>query len=304
MSSSPSLKPGYLYVLIHPSDPELFKVGVTVRTPEERLAQHNGDHSQLAGRIAKETGQLWELKEFHAVPDPYYAESVFWSRTRFVDIPFRRGVEIERMPWPEVQTALNAAKAAGPRPPPADLPEHVYAYTAQIRRRLNGRGIALCGYVRSIISGKSDFCCINGHQWRTTPRLVGEGRGCPECGVGDRSPNDIARIINAGVVCLLTHPDKPGHVNVGAADGTLEEIGNNWPWDDWEMHRYRRVDNVEMAERIAWDLLSHPLPHDRQPIEKDLGIAEGAFRKLVYVMQSEFANEERRRARFEDLAGL
>jgi hypothetical protein len=95
------LKSGYLYVLIHPSAPELFKVGITVRTPEERLAQHNSDYSQLAGRIVQETGQLWELKEFHRVPDPYFAESVFWSNTRFADIPYRRGIEIERMTWVE-----------------------------------------------------------------------------------------------------------------------------------------------------------------------------------------------------------
>ena len=32
---------GYLYVLAHPSDPDLYKIGVTVLRPEKRLAQHN-----------------------------------------------------------------------------------------------------------------------------------------------------------------------------------------------------------------------------------------------------------------------
>ena len=303
-ATSSAQKPGHLYVLIHPSDPALFKVGITARTPEERLAQHNSDYSQLAGRIVKETGQKWELKEFHPVPDPYYAESVFWSNTKFADIPYRRGVEIERMTWQEVQKALDAAKCAGHRPAEPDLPEHVYAYTAQIRRRLSGRGISLSGYVRSIISGKSDFRCINGHRWRTTPRLVGEGGGCPECGMGECSPDEIIKMIKAGVVCLLTHPDKPEHIAVGAAYGTLEEMRSNWPWGDWEVHRYRRAEDTDMAERLAWGLLSHPLPHDRQPIEKDLDVAESAFRDLVYAVQIQFANEERRRERFEDLPEL
>ena len=62
------MKPGYIYVLVHPSDPDLYKVGITTRTPQIRLAQHNNDYSQLTGRIVKETGQKWELKEYH--PDP------------------------------------------------------------------------------------------------------------------------------------------------------------------------------------------------------------------------------------------
>ena len=295
------MKPGYIYVLTHPSDPDLYKIGITTRTPRERLAQHNSDYSQLAGRIVKETGQIWELKEYHPVPDPYYSESVFWSTTRFVDMPYRRGVEIETMSWEEVEGALDAAKNAGLRPPPPKQPDHVYAYTAQIRKRLEGRGIALVGYVRSIGSGKSVFRCINGHQWRTTPRLVGEGEGCPECGIGERDPEEIMEMIKAGVVCLLTHPDKPGYVNIGVGYGTLEEVCRERHWDDWEVHRYRNVEETDLAEKIIWDLLSEPLPHDREPIQKRLDIAEGAFRKLIYVMREEIANEERRRERYEDL---
>ena len=295
------MKSGYLYVLVHPSDPDLYKIGITTRTPQERLAQHNSDYSQLAGRIVKETGQIWELKEYHPVPDPYYAESVFWSITRFVDIPYRRGVEIEQMSWEEVENALDAAKNAGLRPPPPKQPDHVYAYTAQIRKRLEGRGIALVGYVRSIVSGKSDFRCINGHQWRTTPKLVGEGVGCPECGIGECDPEEIIEMIKAGVVYLLTHPDKPGYVNIGVGYGTQGEDCREWSWGDWEAHRYRNVEDTDLAEKIIWDLLCEPLPHDREPIQKRLDIAEDAFRKLIYVMQEEIANEERRRESYEDL---
>ena len=62
-----AIKSGYIYVLIHPSDPDLYKIGITTLKPEQRLAQHNSDCTQLTGRIVKETGQKWELKEFHAV---------------------------------------------------------------------------------------------------------------------------------------------------------------------------------------------------------------------------------------------
>ena len=109
------MKPGYLYVLVHPSDSDLYKIGITIRTPQIRLAQHNSNYSQLAGRIVKETGQKWELKEYHPVPDPHYSELVFWRTTKFADIPYRRGVEVETMSWEEVEKALDAAKNAGLR---------------------------------------------------------------------------------------------------------------------------------------------------------------------------------------------
>ena len=51
-----AMKSGYLYVLVHPSDPDLYKIGVTILRPEKRLAQHN---SQL-----DITGALKELKNF------------------------------------------------------------------------------------------------------------------------------------------------------------------------------------------------------------------------------------------------
>jgi hypothetical protein len=287
------MKSGYIYVLVHPSDPDLYKIGITTRKPEHRLAEHNSNYEEYTGKIVKETGQKWELKEFHAVPDPYWAESVFWGTTPFADIPYRYGVEVERMDWDQVQKGLDAAKKAGVRPGPGPLPDHVYAYTASIRKRLEGRGITLLGYVRSIISGKANFRCSNGHEWRTTPSLVGEGQGCPECGIGERDPEEIRQRIKAGVICLLTHPDKPGFVNIGLGYGTLEEICRERPWGDWEMHRYRNVEEVALAESLIWELLGEPLPHDREPIKKDLSVAEDAFRKLIYAMREEIALAEK-----------
>lgn len=247
----------------------------------------------ITGRIVKETGQKWELKEFHAVPDPNWAESVFWGTTPFAVIPYRHGVEVERMAWDQVQKGLDAAKKAGVRPGPESLPDYVYAYTASIRKRLEGRGITLLGYVRSIISGKANFRCSNGHEWRTTPKLVGDGQGCPECGVGERDPDEIRQKIKAGVICLLTHPDKPGFVNIGLDFGTLQEVFTKRPWGDWEIRRYRNVEEAALAESLIWELLGKPLPHDRKPIKKDLSVAEDAFRKLFYAMQEEIALAEK-----------
>lgn len=289
------MKSGYLYVLVHPSDADLYKVGITMRNPEHRLAEHNSNYEEYTGQIVKETGQKWELKEYHAVPDPNWAEIVFWTATELADIPYRRGIEVEKMEWELVQKALDAAKKAGVRPGPDPLSDHVYAYTASIRKRLEGRGITLLGYVRSIISGKANFRCSNGHEWRTTPLHVGEGQGCPECEIGERGPEEIRQRIKAGVICLLTHPDKSGCVKIGLGYGTLEEVCRERPWGDWEIHRYRNVEEVALAESLIWELLGEPLPHGREPIKKDLNEAEDAFRKLIYAMREEIAFEERRK---------
>lgn len=290
-----TMKSGYIYVLVHPSDPGLYKVGITTRKPELRLAQHNSAYDSVAGRIVKETGQKWELKEYHAVPDPYWAEITFWRTTHFSLIPYRYGVEVEWMDWSQVQRGLDAAKSAGIRPGPAPLPDHVYAYTASIKKRLEGRGITLLGYVRSIESGKANFRCSNGHEWRTTPSHVGEGQGCPECGIGERDPEEIRQRIKAGVICLLTHPEKSGFVNIGLGYGTLEDVCRVKPWGDWEAHRYRGVEEVALAESLIWELLGKPLPHDREPIKMDLDVAEDAFRKLIYLLRAEIALEEKRK---------
>jgi hypothetical protein len=68
-----TMNSGYLYVLAHPSDPYVYKIGVTIKKPEQRLAEHNTVYTELTGQIVKETGQKWELKQYIAVPDPYWA---------------------------------------------------------------------------------------------------------------------------------------------------------------------------------------------------------------------------------------
>lgn len=288
------MKPGYIYVLTHPSDPKLYKVGVTIREPLVRMAQHNSDFTKAAGRIVKETGQEWQLKEFHPVEDPYWAEKAFWSQIPQSAIPYRGGVEVEIMSWEDVCVGIAAAKDAGMRPESSAIPTYQTAYNVSVKKRLVGRGITLLGHVKSIVSGRNDFQCSNGHQWRTRPKLVMEGEGCPECGMGTRTPEEMIEIANAGFICLLTHPDKPGYVRIGIQRGALNQISKDYPWGEWEIHRYRNVEELALAESLIWELLGKLLPHNREPIKIELADAEEAMRSLIYVLAEEIAFEDGR----------
>lgn len=287
------IRPGYIYVLTHPSDENLYKVGVTILDPVKRLAQHNADFSKAAGRIVEQTNQKWELKEFHSVPDPYWAEKAFWSAVPQSDIPYRGGVEVETMTWAEVQAGLKAAKSAGNRT--QELPDYAYSNTASVTKKLEGRGITLVGYVKSINAGKNNFQCSNGHEWRTTLKFVVNGKGCPKCGVGTRTPKEMREGTNAGIVCLLTNPNKAGFIKIGAQLGTMSDLSDEYPWGDWEVERYRNVEDVVVAELVIWELLGKPLPHNLEPIEIDLEKAKDAFRSLIYVVRERMAIEEKKK---------
>jgi len=109
---------GFLYILRHPcrvfsdygvgDDEHLFKIGVTTRTVNIRLKQHNTDFKKHAGKVVQETGQLWEVHEVYSVQNVYVAENIFWKNTKFADIPFMGGVEIIAMKPEEVQQAMDA----------------------------------------------------------------------------------------------------------------------------------------------------------------------------------------------------
>lgn len=284
------MKSGYLYVLVHPSDPDLYKIGVTVLLPEKRLAQHNRQYEKYAGQIVKETGQNWQLKTYIAVPDPYLAERAFWGATPLPDIPYLGGIEVQKMEWQWVQNGLDAAKEAGLRPlpgPPEPLPDYVYAYTAEMNRRLEGRDITLVGHVTSR-SGKATFRCRNGHEWRTRSFYVGEGQGCPHCGIGERTPGEVRQAAKLGYLCLLIHPGQPDVIRIGLTYGELQNV-----WGEWEIHRYRNVQDPVLAESLIWEMLGHPMPHDRGPIRMDLSAAEQAFRELIYRLRAEIALVEK-----------
>ena len=163
-----------------------------------------------------------------------------------------------------------------------------------MKKRLEGRGITLVGHVRSK-SGKSSFRCSNGHEWRTVPNNVAEGEGCPQCGIGQRTPEEIRQVAKPGVLFLLVHPDKPGVIRIGLTSSTLEQCFEENIRDDWEVHRYRNVEEPALAEKLIWELLGYFPPNDRVPIKIDLGKAEQAFRDLIPRLQRLIALEEKKK---------
>ena len=170
---------GYLYVLVHPSDPDLYKIGVTILHPEKRLAQHNRQDEKYAGTIVKETGQKWELKTYIAVPDPYWAERAFGGATPFPDIPHRGGIEVEKMEWQLVQKGLDAAKKAGVRPPP--VPRTTPARNREwMLKELEGTGITMIGRYRGLVRGM-EFECEKGHVFKESAGVVANRKSCPCC---------------------------------------------------------------------------------------------------------------------------
>lgn len=276
------MKAGYLYVLIHPSDAKLFKIGQTTLHPTKRLAQHNSNFSEYAGKIVKETGQKWELKTFIPVPDPHWAEAVFWRATPLADVPFLGGIEVQEMEIEWVEAGLKAAKSAGMRPEP-EAADYVYANTEWVRRRLRGRDIALKSLVRSKY-GKANFLCANGHDWRTTPTLVAEGAGCPECGIGRRTKEEVWSAIGAGTLCLLTCPERPSEVRIGVSAFPSEELHRETSWEEWRVHRYRNVDRPTLGETLFWEVLGKPAPSHGTPVEIDIAVAEQAFRDAYFLL--------------------
>jgi hypothetical protein len=171
---------GYLYVLVHPSDPNLYKIGVTVLRPEERLAQHNRQHEEYAGRIVKETGQEWELKTYIPVADPYWAEAAFWGATHLSVMPGGITVEVQKMEWNWVQAGLEAAKRAGVRPPPPPRRYGPVRNREWMIQLLEGSGIALVGPYRGLVTGV-DFQCEKGHVFKESPGVVAYRMSCPCC---------------------------------------------------------------------------------------------------------------------------
>ena len=171
------MKSGYIYVLVHPPDPDLYKIGITTRKPEQRLAQHNSDYTQRTGEIVKETGQKWELKKYIAVPDPAYAKAVFWETTSLH--PLRGKEDVTRMRWDEVQMCLNVAKKAGTRPPPKPRTGPVRNREWMIKQ-LEGTGITMIGSYRGLVTGV-EFECEKGHVFNKSAGVVAYGKSCPLC---------------------------------------------------------------------------------------------------------------------------
>ncbi len=172
-------KSGYLYVLVHPSDPNLVKVGITIRKPEERLAQHNSCFEEYTGQIVKRTGQKWELKEYFSVPDPAYAEAVFWEM--FSPGPFKaKGIEVmHTVEYERVRGALDIATKVGMRPSPKPRIKPVRNREWMINQ-LEGTGITMIGTYRGLVTGV-EFQCVRGHTFKQSAGLVANRKMCPLC---------------------------------------------------------------------------------------------------------------------------
>ncbi len=178
------MKSGYLYVLVHPSDPTLIKIGVTILKPEKRLAQHNSNCEEYAGKIVKETGQKWELKTYIAVHDPYCAEAAFWGATPWADIPFRGGDEIVPMEWKYVHAGLDAAKKACERPLPTPRTTPV-RNQEWMMKQLEGTGLTMIGRYGGLIRG-TQFQCAKGHVFKKSAGVVAYvSKSCPLCAQSD-----------------------------------------------------------------------------------------------------------------------
>ena len=149
------------------------------------------------------------------------------------------------------------------------------------------------GHVKSKRAGRNNFRCCNGHEWRTIPNDVADGKGCPQCGVGQRTSEQTRQAAKPGVLFLLTHPDKPGLVKIELTYRALEQYFDENAGSDWQVHRYRNVEEPALAESLIWELLGHPLPHDREPISIDLENAERVFRQIHYRLESEIALAEK-----------
>jgi hypothetical protein len=176
---SEKVKSGYLYVLQHLSDPQLFKVGITIRSPEERLVEHNSNFEEYTGQIVKDTGKKWELKTYIQVADPCWAEVVFWESTGLGLIPFQRGIEISKMEWALVQSGLQAVKKAGIGPPPKPQIKPIRNREWMIKQ-LEGTGITMIGHYRGLVTGV-EFKCEKGHLFKQSPGRLAHDKFCPLC---------------------------------------------------------------------------------------------------------------------------
>ncbi|WP_405219934.1 GIY-YIG nuclease family protein [Lentisalinibacter sediminis] len=170
-------KPGYLYVLRHPSDPFLVKVGKTTLPPERRLAQHNRNFNSEAGKIVQETGQEWTLEQFIEVPDTSYAEKAFWQAAH--PAPFRGKIEVMLMGDGWVEVGLAAARNAGvrPDPKPRDKPIRNREW---MNGQLEGTNLAMIGHYRGLQT-QVEFECMGGHTFKASPGLVANMKYCPFC---------------------------------------------------------------------------------------------------------------------------
>lgn len=183
-----AVKPGFIYILIHPSDRNLVKVGVTTRHPETRLKEHNKHFNSIAGKTVQETGQEWILKEYFPLLDIYNAESAFWHRSPATEFPYFLCNEVIRLNeafpnWAWVEEGIQAAKDAGIREdisqPPIPKPKPKRGAN-WIEDQLKGSGLRPIKGLGNGIT-KVAFECPNGHIFKLSGYTVVRFPFCPVC---------------------------------------------------------------------------------------------------------------------------
>lgn len=183
-----TVKAGFIYVRIHPSDPNLIKVGMTTRNSEDRLREHNAQFDKAAGKVVEATGQEWVIKEFFAVEDTYNAESAFFHRSPLTEIPYALSDELLKLhdgfiTWDWVNQGLEVAKSVGIRKDTSQAPipkSNPNKGAHWIEVPLIDAGLrSLKGFGNGIT--KVAFECPNGHVFKLDGRTLVRCPFCPVC---------------------------------------------------------------------------------------------------------------------------
>ena len=183
-----AVKAGFIYVLTHPSDPYLIKVGMTTRAPEVRLKEHNAEFDKAAGKVVEATGQKWIIKEYFSVEDTYNAESIFFHRPPLTELPYALTNELlvldaKHMNWDWVNDGLKTAKSIGIRrntsQPPIPKPKPKKG-AKWIEAELRDSDLMpIKGYGNGIT--KVSFQCSQKHIFRISGFNVVRFPFCPVC---------------------------------------------------------------------------------------------------------------------------
>jgi hypothetical protein len=183
-----AVQAGFIYVLTHPSDQNLIKVGMTTRSPQVRLKEHNTQFDKAAGKVVEATGQEWIIKEFFAVEDTYNAESAFFHRSPLTELPYALSNELLKLDdgfitWDWVNEGLEVAKSVGIRrdTSQAPIPKPQPKKGAQwIESQLKDSGLRP---LKSFGNGitKVAFECPKGHVFKISGRSLVRFPFCPVC---------------------------------------------------------------------------------------------------------------------------
>lgn len=182
------VKPGFIYVLTHPSDPNLIKVGMSTRSPQIRLKEHNSQFEKAAGKVVEATGKEWIIKEYFAVEDTYNAESTFFHRSPLTEMPYALSDELLKLDdrcinWNWINEGLELARSVGIRrdTSQAPIPKPKPKKGAQwIEAQLKDSGLKpIKGYGNGIT--KIAFECPNGHIFKISGYSLVRFPFCPVC---------------------------------------------------------------------------------------------------------------------------